>query len=176
MPSILTIVLGIVVVILILLLFKRTPNKTKSDEVPNEIEEKRQSEKIDFTTAYQKKWLFSYNEKDAFTKLKEITDAMGLTLLSKVRLLDLVETQKGNPKYKTLFYKVQAKHVDFVICDSKLVARYIIELDDRTHDEKKRIERDNFVYSILKNTGYKILHIRAIDKSVIEKFLMEKQI
>ena len=78
--------------------------------------------------AYQKKWLLTYNEKDAFKKIKAVTDEISCYTFSKVRLLDLLEPVKGNTKYKTYFYKVQAKHVDFVILDEKLVARCVVEL------------------------------------------------
>ncbi len=77
-------------------------------------------------------------------------------------MLDLVTPVKGNPKYKTYFYKVQAKHVDFVLCDEKLVARCVIELDDKSHDTEERQKRDSFVDEVLKSVGYKIIHTRAI--------------
>lgn len=112
--------------------------------------------------AYQRNWLFSYNEKDAYQKLKPIAEELGYTVFAKVRLLDLVTPVKGNPKYKTYFYKVQAKHVDFVLCDEKLVARCVIELDDKSHDTEERQKRDSFVDEVLKSVGYKIIHTRAI--------------
>lgn len=119
--------------------------------------------------AYQKAWLFSYNEKDAYNKLKPIAEELGYTVFAKVRLLDLLEPVKGNPKYKTYFYKVQAKHVDFVLCDAKLVARYIIELDDSSHDSEKRKERDAFVDEVVQSVGYKIIHVRAVDEAIREQ-------
>lgn len=94
--------------------------------------------KEDIKGAYQKKWMFAYNEKDTYKKLQEIVTPKGYTVFAKVRLFDLVEPIRQNPKYKTFLYKIQAKHVDFVICDQKLVARYIIELDDNSHDQKER--------------------------------------
>ena len=112
--------------------------------------------------AYQRNWLFSYNEKDAYQKLKPIAEELGYTVFAKVRLLDLVTPVKGNPKYKTYFYKVQAKPVDFVLCDEKLVARCVIELDDKSHDTEERQKRDSFVDEVLKSVGYKIIHTRAI--------------
>ena len=54
------------------------------------------------------------------------------------------------------------KHVDFVICDEKMVARYIVELDDSSHDTEKRQERDRLVDEIVESVGYKIIHTRAI--------------
>lgn len=123
---------------------------------------------------YQPKWLFSYNEKDAYRQLKVITDKYGLYLFAKVRLLDLVEPVKSNnPKYKTYFYKVQAKHVDFVICNEKLVAKLIIELDDSSHDTENRQERDKFVDEVLTSTGYKIIHTRAINEAEIKTTIQE---
>lgn len=94
--------------------------------------------------------------------MKPLAEELGYTVFAKVRLLDLITPIKGNPKYKTYFYKVQAKHVDFVLCDEKLVARCIIELDDKSHDTKARQKRDDFVDEILKSVGYKIIHTRAI--------------
>ena len=116
--------------------------------------------------AYQKKWLLTYNEKDAFKKIKAVTDEIGCYTFSKVRLLDLLEPVKGNTKYKTYFYKVQAKHVDFVILDDKLVARCVVELDDASHDAEERKKRDVFVDEVLQSVGYRIIHTRAITEEV----------
>ena len=116
--------------------------------------------------AYQKKWLLTYNEKDAFKKIKAVTDEIGCYTFSKVRLLDLLEPVKGNPKYKTYFYKVQAKHVDFVILDEKLVARCAVELDDASHDAEDRKKRDAFVDEVLQSVGYRIIHTRAVTEEV----------
>lgn len=138
------------------------------------------TEIIDYSKCYKPKWLFSYNEKTAYNNLKKITDELGLHLLSKVRLLDLVEPQKGNPKYKTLFYKVQAKHVDFVICTNNLVAKCIVELDDQSHQKSDRIQRDKFVDEILKSVGYEIIHTNGINETTLkpqltEMFMTKKQ-
>lgn len=123
-----------------------------------------------FEGVYQKRRLFSANEQAAFYKLQEIAEQYGLILFVKVRLLDLLEPIKGQPQYMTLLYKVQAKHVDFVLCDQKLVVKYIIELDDSSHDRPDRIERDRFVDTVLKDVGYKILHVRTIHSRTITQF------
>lgn len=136
--------------------------KSKTEITPAEVEK-----------AYQKKWMFTYNEKDAYKKLQEIAAPKGYTVFAKVRLLDLVEPIRQNPKYKTFLYKIQAKHVDFVICDQKLVAKYIIEVDDNSHNQDERKERDQFVDTVLTNTGYKVLHTKAIVQEEIEKFLAD---
>lgn len=143
-------------------LLRAKAKRSKEDDEPN----KAKVQQLPIQGAYQKAWLFSYNEKDAYNKLKPIADELGYTVFAKVRLLDLLEPVKGNPKYKTYFYKIQAKHVDFVLCDKKLVARYIIELDDDSHDTAERRERDKFVNEVVQSVGYQIIHVRAIDETI----------
>lgn len=108
---------------------------------------------IDFSTAYQAKYLLTKNEWAQYKKLKVIADEKGYVICPKVRLLDIIEPQKGHEKYKTLMYKIQAKHVDFVICDKDMHIKVIIELDDSSHDKKDRKERVEFVDLILGNTA-----------------------
>lgn len=151
----------IVIIVLLAVWIGREKLRTKKEQT--ETSNKNGSGKeLPIKGAYQKSWLFSYNEKDAYHKLVPIAQELGYTVFAKVRLLDLLEPVKGNPKYKSYFYKVQAKHVDFVLCDEKLVARYIIELDDGSHDRSDRKERDNFVDEVVESVGYKIIHTRAI--------------
>lgn len=169
----------LLVILIIFAVYKLAPKKTKrrknnytNQEIytENYAQDSEETEK-DIGKNYQKKWLLTYHEKAAYEQLKVITDKHQLTLFAKVRLFDLVEPRKGNPKYKTYMYKIQAKHVDFVICDQALVARYIIELDDNSHNTPERQKRDAFVDAVLTATGYKVLHVRYINPAEIEKFI-----
>jgi len=92
---------------------------------------------------------------------------MGLYLFAKVRLFDLVESKQDIENKLGHQGKIQFKHVDFVICDKKLVARIIIELDDTSHDTQAREERDSFVDAVLLNCGYKVLHIRSVEPDAL---------
>lgn len=89
--------------------------------------------------------------------------------MAKVRLFDLVEPRKGNPVVYT--NKIRAKHVDFVICDEKLVARCIVELDDSSHRASDREARDKFVDAVLTSVGYKVIHTEGITDEVIASIL-----
>jgi len=129
--------------------------------------EKEPKGSIDYTNGYKLKWLFSNHEKEALYKIKEITDSMGLYLFAKVRLFDLVEPKQGIENKLGHQGKIQSKHVDFVLCDKKLVARMIIELDDSSHDTQPREERDNFVDAVLLSCGYKVLHIRNVEPDAL---------
>lgn len=124
--------------------------------------------------AYAPKWMFTQNEKQAYYKLNEIARKHNLVVFAKVRLLDLVTPNKNNAKYKSNLYRIQAKHVDFVLTKENLVAKYIIELDDGSHDTEDRQERDRFVDLVLTTSGYKVLRTRAINAEEIEKFIAQQ--
>ena len=166
----------IIALVIILAIFLATKSKksSKKNQTQNKYTQQSETNKIEkneIRKAYQKKWLLTYNEKDAYKKLKSSAEKYGYTVFTKVRLFDLVEPIKQNPKYKTYLYKIQAKHVDFVLCDRKLVARYIIELDDNSHTQEERKERDEFVDIVLTSTGYKVLHMNSINTEEIEELI-----
>lgn len=150
---------------------KKKANGSTSNQSIHLEPENAEKETLPVAGAYQKKWLLTYNEKDAYKALKAFCDENNLYLMTKVRLLDLAEPVKGNPKYKTYLYKIQSKHIDFVICDEKLVARCMIELDDNSHNQMDRIARDQFVDQVLQSVGYKIIHVKAVTDQTKEEIL-----
>ncbi len=117
---------------------------------------------------YQKKYLLTKNEWYESKKLIQFATEKNLYVCPKVRLLDIIEPRRGDPKYKSLFYKIQAKHVDFVICDQNLHIKAILELDDNSHDEPGRVARDEFVDSILKDVGYTVIRTKSITEKTLE--------
>lgn len=123
---------------------------------------------IDFTHAYQAQPLFTRNEWQNYKTLREVAEVKGYVICPKVRLLDIVRPRNGEQKYKTLLYKIQSKHVDFVICDQNMSIKAIIELDDSTHDTEKGKERDAFVDTVLRSVGYKVIHTRYINRDILD--------
>ena len=65
--------------------------------------------------------------------------------------------------------KSWAKRVDFVITDTATKVVAVIELDDSTHNQKKRVERDNYVNYALKG-HHPLVRINT------EKFYMPEKI
>jgi hypothetical protein len=50
--------------------------------------------------------------------------------------------------------KINRKHVDFLLCDKKTAVPLLgIELDDKSHDQARRQERDQFVENVFKVAG-----------------------
>lgn len=145
-------------------------NKPKNNEQRSNTPslEETKLEQMDYSKAYQPKYLLTRNEWHEYKKLKDLAAGKGLQICPKVRLLDLVEPRKDQKNYKTLFYKIQAKHVDFVLTDQDLHIKAIIELDDGSHDNQTRQERDQFVDQILSACGYKVIRTRSITPEIIE--------
>lgn len=145
------------------------PLSAKPEPASHREEPKEETEEpIDFTHAYQAQQLFTRNEWQNYKTLRDVAEVKGYVICPKVRLLDIVKPRSGEKKYKTLLYKIQSKHVDFVICDQNMNIKAIIELDDKTHDTEKGKERDAFVDTVLQSVGYKIIHTRYINHDVLD--------
>ncbi|MBQ3541830.1 MAG: DUF2726 domain-containing protein [Oscillospiraceae bacterium] len=125
--------------------------------------------KTDYSQSYQRKYLLTKNEYREYMTLRKLATEKDLIICPKVRLLDIIEPRKGEKDYKTLFFKVQAKHVDFVICDKDLRIKAVLELDDNSHDQKDRQARDAFVDQILTSVGYKVIHTRSITEATLNE-------
>lgn len=166
-----------IIVIIIIAVIKSSESKTAQKletKVKQEQEEKTTQPIIQKPAfcAYQRKKILTKNEYYFYTKLKEVTNKYNLQILTKIRLADLIEVKTysiNRNEWGTYFNKIKAKHIDFAIVDDMKVL-LIIELDDQSHNNIERIERDKFVDDNLTACGYKIVHTRgAID--AIEKEL-----
>lgn len=171
------IIIPTIIVIIIIAVIKSSESKTAQKletKVKQEQEEKTTQPIIQKPAfcAYQRKKILTKNEYYFYTKLKEVTNKYNLQILTKIRLADLIEVKQysiNRNEWGTYFNKIKAKHIDFAIVDDMKVL-LIIELDDQSHNNIERIERDKFVDDNLTACGYKIVHTRgAID--AIEKEL-----
>lgn len=154
------IILGILLLIKNLRINKKQPQNTYYTTEPEP--EIPATEEPDYSQCYQSRLLLTKNEWYAYKKLKIIAEEKDLYVCPKVRLLDIIEPRKGQAHYKTLLYKIQSKHVDFVITDPNLRIKAILELDDTSHEIQARQDRDTFVNQILTSVGYKVIHTKAI--------------
>ena len=130
--------------------------------------EKESDTKKDYSQSYQRKYLLTKNEYREYMTLRKLAAEKDLIICPKIRLLDIIEPRKGEKDYKSLFFKIQAKHVDFAICDSTLKIKAILELDDNSHERKDRQARDAFVDQILTSVGYKVIHTRSVTETTLD--------
>ena len=79
---------------------------------------------------------------------------MEYSLFIQIPLYQLVEYKD----YKD-FNKIKSKSIDFVITEKNCKVKLCIELDDKTHNNNKRIERDRFINEMFKELDIKILRI-----------------
>ena len=121
---------------------------------------------------YHKKYILTKNEYAFYQQMKYITKPMGLEILTKIRLADLVEVDSGIAGWNGYFSKIKSKHIDFAIADNMNIL-LLIELDDWSHQRADRQERDDFVNTVLAKCGYTMLRTYG-DTEAIKRALKEK--
>ncbi|NLP25930.1 MAG: DUF2726 domain-containing protein [Clostridiales bacterium] len=123
---------------------------------------------------YVKKTLLSKNELRFYEKLRQITKKYDVHILSKIRMADIVEVKKGlkREEWSKYFNKIKSKHVDFALAEpDTLEILVLIELDDKSHAQKDRIERDIFVDKVYSVTNIPIIHTYGNDMETLEQLI-----
>lgn len=84
---------------------------------------------------YHKKGLLTKPEYGFWLVLKQRCEPYGLLICPKVRMEDFVSVSTGSEKIRQRYRGyVKSRHVDFLLCDSKLNILAGVELDDKSHD------------------------------------------
>ena len=97
-------------------------------------------------------------------------------LFAKVRLGDILEVQRGvsGKRRFAAFGRISSKHADFVACDPGTFAvRGVIELDDRSHLQRHRQERDQFFDAALAVADIPVLRV-TVQRTYSPKDLREQ--
>jgi very-short-patch-repair endonuclease len=111
----------------------------------------------------KKEPLFTLAERSFLGVLEQSLDDR-FRVLGKVRLGDIVKPAKGLSKsrFATVRNQVNQKHVDFVVCSmSTMEVVGVVELDDKSHDQKERSARDQLVDRALADAKIPIIHFPA---------------
>lgn len=134
----------LILVIIITILEKKLNEKEKSEDLVANYKDK--YNKCDY--------LLTKNELKFYRVLKQITNKLGYSLFCQVSLYQIVNSKD----YKN-FNKIKSKSIDFVITQENCKILLCIELDDSTHQKRKRIERDSFIDTLFKDLEIKLLRI-----------------
>ena len=102
----------------------------------------------------KKEYLLTNNELKFYKLLKIVTDNNNLNLFSQVALYEIV----NSVNFKD-FNKIKSKTIDFVITDVNGKILICLELDDPTHLNPKRQERDNFIETLFKELNINLIRI-----------------
>ena len=68
-------------------------------------------------------------------------------IFAKVRLADIIQADRtaAGKNYWQAFTRISSKHADFVLCDPRTLGVLgVVELDDSSHRQRHRQERDEF--------------------------------
>jgi very-short-patch-repair endonuclease len=132
------------------------------------------SKQAKFDGYYLKSSLFSPAER-SFLGVLESLDTSEYRFMAKVRLADIFGVKKGQG-WQSAFNRISAKHVDFLLVRQSDGAPVLgIELDDSSHDEPVRKDRDRFVDTVFETAGLSILHVpasRSYDPRVIREEIL----
>lgn len=124
---------------------------------------------------YRRKYLLTAPEKRFYNVLRRA--ASRYTVMAKVRLADLVDADERHLLWESNFEHIKSRHIDFVICDTRLSPLIAIELDDSSHQRPDRVARDRDVDQILKIAELPIARFpvcRDYDPADIEKRFLAK--
>lgn len=120
---------------------------------------------------FVQKKLLTPNELHFFKRLQVAAGATYL-VLPQVGLGALIDTilPEGNPHREFERRKFVGKLLDFVVADAQtLQVRFVIELDDRTHNKLKDANRDQF----LLQAGIKTLRYESTAKPSVEQLQVD---
>lgn len=85
-------------------------------------------------------------------------------VFGKVRVADVVSVAKGTPKslWQKAFNRISAKHFDFVLCrPGDLKPLCVIELNDKSHAQDNRKNRDGFLEKVCAAAGLPMIFFAA---------------
>lgn len=136
---------------------RKSTRPNKSDTV-DDIDDTSSLENMPYN---KKKYFHSKSEMNFYRVLDLSIKDMDVVIYAKVRLADIVYISKTD-KRQHYFNRIRAKHVDYLLCDSKYHSPLLaIELDDSSHNTSKRKERDEFVDAVFRSANMPILHVKA---------------
>ena len=110
---------------------------------------------------YLRKSLFTAAER-SFLGVLESALPSGVRVLGKVRLADVFGVVSGleRGERQGALNRITRKHVDFLLVSTSDLAPLAgIELDDSSHEEEDRHQRDAFVDEVFKSAGLPLLHV-----------------
>ncbi|WP_293776944.1 DUF2726 domain-containing protein [uncultured Oxalicibacterium sp.] len=110
---------------------------------------------------YRAKTLMSENEKEWFKAIKRAVPHAHV--FAQVAMNQLVEPD-GKPytgPYQSALNKITSRSIDFVLLSPDLSVLIAIEIDDRTHNQKRRKEADDKKTKALQDAGVALLRFPA---------------
>lgn len=113
----------------------------------------------DFNYYYTAKtYIMTSNELLLYKALLELAKELNLILLCQVSLYSIIRSR--NP-YDGSFNKIRSKSIDYVLTTKESEILLCIELDDTTHNQPNRIERDIFIDQLFEDLNINLLRMKC---------------
>jgi ssDNA-binding Zn-finger/Zn-ribbon topoisomerase 1 len=115
--------------------------------------------------------LFTPAERSFFGVLNQAV-GKSAQIFGKVRVADVVVPRKGPSRsdWQKAFNKISAKHFDFLLCrNDDLSVICAIEVDDSSHNSKKRQQRDEFLRGVCNASELPLIQMPAKVGYVIDE-------
>ena len=94
-----------------------------------------------------------------FYKVMHLAVGDAFAICPKVKLADIFYVANQNDNYG-LVNKIARKHIDFLLCDIATMKPLLgVELDDKSHDRKSRLERDFFVEDVFEAARFPLARV-----------------
>ena len=111
---------------------------------------------------YERKPFLLTKAERSFFGVLQATIGNEYLVFAMVRLADVIKVRKGTDSWQSHFNRIQSKHIDFLLCDPETVSPVLaIELDDSSHNQSKRQDRDDFVNSVFAAAKLPLLRVSA---------------
>jgi len=94
----------------------------------------------------------------------------GAQVFGKVRVADVITPAKGLTRsdWQKAFNRIAAKHFDFIVCKSDdLSVLCAVELNDASHQSKKRQQRDSFLDAVCRAASLPLIQVEARSSYVV---------
>lgn len=139
--------------------------------------EKRKVHKNNVYKYTAKTLIMSKSEADFFRKLSFVAQDR-YYVFPQIHLSAILDHRVKGQDWKIAFRHINGKSVDYVLCDKEtLRPAYAVELDDATHQQRDRIERDREVERIFEQAGIPLVRFSSKDTSeseIVEAFAAAK--
>ncbi|MFT7879004.1 MAG: DUF2726 domain-containing protein [Sulfurimonas sp.] len=115
---------------------------------------------------YEKVALFTPAEKKFLNVLDQAVGSE-FRIYGKVRIADTILPKRtlSRKKWNRHFFQISSKHFDYVLCDKRSMDTLCaIELNDRSHQRRERIKRDQLVEKACRSANLPLVWI-AVQKN-----------
>lgn len=120
---------------------------------------------------YKKVKVMTETERKFYEQIKPSINE-NYILLSKVRLWDIIDTTAKEKQY-IYTNKIKSKHIDFLITNKEAEPIIAIEIDDKSHEQAKRKDSDEFKNKAFEAAGIKLIRVKPQKVYDINKIINE---